>query len=97
MPTSTTVTTRDTPAVLARYAAQWKADPKTWPFLTGEVAAVRRVSALFGIESFPDEGLMNHSLRTTVIDRKGAIVASVEGNQYTPEQLGDLVQSALKR
>ena len=88
---------RDTPAVLARYAAQWKADPKTWPFLTGEVAAVRRVSALFGIESFPDEGLMNHSLRTTVIDRKGTIVASVEGNQYTPEQLGDLVQSALKR
>ena len=88
---------RDTPAVLARYAAQWKADPKTWPFLTGEVAAVRRVSSLFGIESFPDEGLMNHSLRTTVIDRKGTIVASVEGNQYTPEQLGDLVQSALKR
>ena len=88
---------RDTPAVLARYAAQWNADPKTWRFLTGEVAAVRRVCALFGVDAFPDEGLMNHSLRTAVIDRTGMMVGSIEGNQYTPEQLGDLVQTALKR
>ena len=88
---------RDTPAVLARYAGQWKADPKTWRFLTGEVAAVRRVCALFGVDAFPDEGLMNHSLRTVVIDRAGTMVGSIEGNQYTPEQLGDLVQTALKR
>src|SRR5688500_11061672 len=88
---------RDTPPVLAKYAEQWKADPKTWRFLTGEVAAVRRVCALFGVDAFPDEGLMNHSLRTAVIDRTGTIVGSIEGNQYTPEQLGDLVQTALKR
>jgi protein SCO1 len=88
---------RDTPAVLARYAEQWKADPKTWRFLTGEAATVRRVCALFGVDAFPDEGLMNHSLRTSVIDRTGTIVGSIEGNQYTPEQLGDLVQTALKR
>lgn len=87
---------RDTPAVLAKYAAQWKADPKTWRFLTGDVAAVRRVCALFGVDAFPDEGLMNHSLRTVVVDRTGTIVASIEGNQYTPEQLGDLVQTALR-
>jgi protein SCO1/2 len=88
---------RDTPAVLAKYAAQWKADPRTWRFLTGDVAAVRRVCALFGVEAFPDEGLMNHSLRTVVIDRQGTIVASIEGNRYTPEQLGDLVHTALKQ
>jgi protein SCO1/2 len=88
---------RDTPAVLAKYAAQWKADPRTWRFLTGDVTAVRRVCALFGVEAFPDEGLMNHSLRTVVIDRQGTIVASIEGNRYTPEQLGDLVHTALKQ
>ena len=27
----------DTPAVLARYASQWDADPATWHFLTGPV------------------------------------------------------------
>ena len=44
---------------------------------------------------FPDEGLFNHSLRTAVIDRRGRITASIEGNQYTPEQLGDLVRAQL--
>jgi protein SCO1/2 len=86
---------RDTPDVLAEYASQWKADPKTWHFLTGAVADVRKVCALFGVESFPDEGLLNHSLRTLVIDRTGTIAASIDGNQYTPEQLGDLVFTAL--
>jgi protein SCO1/2 len=86
---------RDTPDVLAEYASQWKADAQTWHFLTGAVADVRRVCALFGVESFPDEGLLNHSLRTLVIDRRGTITASIDGNQYTPEQLGDLVFTTL--
>jgi protein SCO1 len=82
---------RDTPEALAAYASQWKADPKTWHFLTGAVGDVRKVCALFGVEYFPDEGLMNHTLRTAVIDRSGSLVASIEGNTYSPEQLGDLV------
>lgn len=86
---------RDTPEVLANYASQWKADPKTWHFLTGAVPDVRKVCAMFGVEFFPDEGLINHSLRSVVIDRTGTITASIEGNQYTPEQLGDLVFTAL--
>jgi protein SCO1/2 len=86
---------RDTPEVLASYASQWKADPQTWHFLTGPVNDVRKVCALFGVEYFPDEGLMNHSLRTAVIDRRGTIVASIEGNTYSPEQLGDLVFTTL--
>jgi protein SCO1/2 len=86
---------RDTPQVLARYADQWKADAKTWRFLTGETNAVRRVCGLFGVDAFVDEGLINHTLRTAVIDRRGILVASVEGNRHTPEQLGDLVQTAL--
>jgi protein SCO1 len=86
---------RDTPDVLAEYASQWKADAKTWHFLTGAVPDVRKVCAMFGVEFFPDEGLLNHSLRTVVIDRSGTIAASIEGNQYTPEQLGDLIFTAL--
>ena len=86
---------RDTPDVLAAYAAQWVPDPKTWHFLTGPVAEVRKVCALFGVEYFPDEGLMNHSLRTAVIDRTGTLVANIEGNTYSPEQLGDLVFTQL--
>jgi protein SCO1 len=86
---------RDTPEVLADYASQWKADLKTWHFLTGAVPDVRKVCAMFGVDFFPDEGLINHSLRTVVIDRRGRIAASIEGNQFTPEQLGDLIFTAL--
>jgi protein SCO1/2 len=86
---------RDQPEVLAHYAKTWKADPATWHFLTGPVPDVRRVTDLFGMDFFPDEGLMNHALHTAVIDRERKLVANIEGNQYSPEQLGDLVQTEL--
>lgn len=88
---------RDTPEKLAEYAAQWNADPDVWHFLTGEAAAVRRVCNVFGVDFFPDEGLMNHSIRTAVIDRQGTLVANIEGNQYSAAQLGDLVETTLRR
>jgi protein SCO1/2 len=88
---------RDTPDVLASYAAQWQANPASWRFLTGTVADVRRVCGLFGQEAFLDEGLMNHSLHTAVINRAGTLVANIEGNRFTTEQLGDLVAAALRR
>jgi cytochrome oxidase Cu insertion factor (SCO1/SenC/PrrC family) len=68
-----------------------------WRFLTGNTADVRRVCSLFGIESYLDEGLLNHSLHTAVIDRQGRLVSNIEGNQYTPEQLGDLILDVLMR
>jgi len=88
---------RDRPDVLAKYAAQWKADARGWHFLTGSLADVRRVCDLFGIDAFPDDGLMDHSLRTAVIDRHGVVAASIDGNGYTAEQLGDLVETVLKQ
>lgn len=88
---------RDTPEVLATYAARFSADPKMWRFLTGKTADVRRVCAFFGVESYLDEGLLNHSLHTVVVDRQGRLVSNIEGNQYTPEQLGDLILDVLAR
>lgn len=88
---------RDQPDVLARYARTWKADPATWHFLTGPVPDVHRVTDMFGMDFFPDEGLMDHSLHTAVIDRQRKLVANIEGNQYSAEQLGDLVETVLNR
>lgn len=88
---------RDTPEALASYAAQWQANPAGWRFLTGDTTEIRRVCAMFGQEAFPDEGLMNHSLHTAVIGRRGTLVANIEGNQFTPEQLGDLVAATLRQ
>lgn len=88
---------RDTPERLAEYAGQWKAESTQWHFLTGAVADVRRVCGWFGVDFFPDEGLMNHSVHTAVIDRGGILRANIEGNRLTATQLGDLVAPVLGR
>ena len=86
----------DTPEVLARYAGQWHADAAGWHFLTGPEPEIQRLCHLFGVHAFPDEGLMDHSLHTVLIDRQGRLVANIEGNQFTAAQLGDLTERVLR-
>ena len=38
---------------------------------------------MFGVHAFPNEGLMDHSLHTVLIDREGKLVANIEGNRFT--------------
>ncbi len=85
----------DRPEVLAKYAKVWKADAEGWHFLTGPLATVKQVCGMFGMNFWPDEGLMTHSLHTAIIDRTGKLVANIEGNQFTAAQLGDLVEATL--
>jgi protein SCO1/2 len=87
---------RDTPDVLARYAAQWAPVSPAWHFLTGPEPDIRRVLGTFGVSAFPDEGLMDHSLHTIVIRRDGTLAANVEGNQYSSDQLADLLAAVLQ-
>ncbi len=87
----------DTPQVLAQYAAAMRAGGPGWHFLTGDPAKIERLCNAFGIQYFPDEGLITHSLQTAVIDRDGRLAATVEGKEFTPRQLGDLIESVLDR
>jgi protein SCO1/2 len=86
----------DTPEVLASYASQWDANPDTWRFLTGPPADVERACRLFGVHAFSNEGLLDHSLHTVIINREGYLVANIEGNQFTATQLGDVTAGVLK-
>jgi len=87
----------DQPEVLGEYARTWKADGINWRFLTGSAPAVQRVCDLFGVSYVPDEGLFVHSLHTAVIDRERKLITNLEGNEFTAQQLGDLVDAALDR
>jgi protein SCO1/2 len=80
-----------------KYAAIWKANPQTWHFLTGPLPEVQRVSRMFGMEFWSDEGFLTHSFHTVVIGRGGNLFANLEGNQFTSEQLGDLVETAMNQ
>jgi protein SCO1 len=80
-----------------KYAAIWKANPQTWHFLTGPLPEVQRVSRMFGMEFWSDEGFLTHSFHTVVIGRRGDLFANLEGNQFSSEQLGDLVETVLNQ
>jgi protein SCO1/2 len=86
----------DQPDVLARYASTWKVDPSSWHFLTGPPPAVKAVCREFGVSFWSSDGTFTHALRTAVIDRQGRLAANLEGNEFSAEQLGDLVQSTLE-
>jgi protein SCO1/2 len=89
--------THDTPEVLAKYASSWKADPSSWHFLTGTADEVKAVCRRFGLNFWPDDGSLAHSMHTLVIDRKGKLSANFEGNQFSAEQLGDFIEATLNR
>jgi protein SCO1/2 len=87
----------DTPKVLAKYANAWKADAKSWHFLTGDLTEVKAVCRNFGLNFWQDEGLLTHSLHTVVVDRQGKLAANFEGNEFTAQQLGDFVATVMDR
>ena len=86
----------DQPETLAEYARTWNIDAKGWHLLTGPPAEVQKFCERFGVAFFPDEGQLIHSLHTLIINRQGKLAANLEGNEFTAEELGDLVQSVLK-
>jgi protein SCO1 len=83
--------------VLSEYAASFNADPTDWHFLTGPLPVVKQVAALFGMNFWSNEGFLTHSLHTAVIDRDGRLAANIEGNLFSAQQLGDLVQKVMDR
>jgi protein SCO1/2 len=87
----------DQKGALAEYARTWTTDANVWHFLTGPLPEIKRVSHMFGVDFWGDEGSIIHSFSTAVIDRQGTLAANLEGNQFTPQQLGDVVQTVLDR
>jgi protein SCO1/2 len=87
----------DQGAALNEYANTWRANPEDWHFLTGPLAEVKQVAGMFGVNFWNSEGILTHTLHTVIIDRKGRLAANIEGNHFTSKQLGDLVETVIKR
>jgi protein SCO1/2 len=86
----------DEKGALEDYAKIWTSQP-AWHFLTGPLPEIKRVAGRFGVDFWSDEGLLVHSFGTAVIDRRGRLAASVEGNQFSANQLGDLVKTVMEQ
>ena len=85
----------DSPSTLDKYASRWKKSSSGWYFLTGPVPEIRRVCHMFGMSVWNDEAMLAHSMHTAVIDQEGKLVANLDGNEFTDEQLGDLIQTVM--
>jgi protein SCO1/2/putative membrane protein len=72
----------DTPEVLQRYAAGWRADPDRWWFLTGDKDAIYRIveeSHLSRPQEVPEAPIgerITHTNRLLLVDRQGKIRGS---------------------
>jgi protein SCO1/2 len=78
---------RDTPAVLKEYAQNFQADLAGWSFLTGEPAAVLDVAHRYGVAvAKRADGSVDHTLLTTLIDRRGTMRVQYLGYRFDQEE-----------
>jgi protein SCO1/2 len=86
----------DTPGTLKVFGEQYGANVPGWHLLTGTAEEIEQVCAAFGVEYYPDEGMITHTLQIAVIDREGRLAATAEGKEYSARQLADLVDVQLR-
>ena len=79
---------RDTPEVLKDYAQFWGAKPEGWSFLTGSLEAVRDVTRRYGVFfAKKEDGSVEHSQLTTLVDGDGQMRVQYLGARFDPEEL----------
>jgi protein SCO1/2 len=88
----------DTPEILKDYAQFWGAKPDGWSFLTGAPEAVRDVTRRYGVFfSKKEDGSVDHTQLTTLIDADGQMRVQYLGARFDPEGFRrDLVSLADK-
>jgi len=78
----------DTPEVLKRYGRQYGADFSDWDFLTADKQTISEFGTGFDLYvETGDGGLIDHTLRTILLDKEGKLVSIIKGNSWTAEDL----------
>ncbi len=89
---------RDTPEVLKDYAQFWSAKPEGWSFLTGSLEAVRDVTRRYGVFfAKKEDGSVEHSQLTTLVDADGRIRVQYLGARFDPEEFRRDLMSLVDR
>jgi protein SCO1 len=89
---------RDTPEVLKDYAQFWGAKLQGWSFLTGSPEAVRDITHRYGVFVAKNEdGSVDHTQLTSIVDGEGAIRVQYLGARFDPEEFRRDLLSLLRR
>jgi protein SCO1/2 len=88
----------DTPEVLNDYAQFWGAKPEGWSFLTGSLDAVRDVTRRYGVFlSKKEDGSVEHSQLTTLVDADGQMRVQYLGARFDPAEFRRDLMSLVDR
>lgn len=82
----------DKPAVLRAYGEPLvrrndKVSFDHWEFLTGTPEEIKKTATFFGLDYFPENGQITHSLRTAIIRPDGTVYKIYRGNEWKVAQL----------
>jgi len=87
----------DTPERLKLYAqGQEKAAPN-WAFLTGKPAEVAKIAAMFGVIYWDEKGVVEHNMRTAIIDPQGRLHTMIRGNDWKPGEVSAGIKELLPK
>ena len=78
---------RDTPEALKKYAQGQDENASNWTFLTGKASDVNKVASLFGVIYYTEKGVIDHNLRTIVLDGNQKLVKIFTGNDWKPGEV----------
>ena len=76
----------DSPGVLRQYAEGYSIEPENFHLLTGDSDVVEDLLRQFGIITMEEDGTINHTMATLLIDRNGRVVYRKEGTTWTIEE-----------
>ncbi|MEO0797280.1 MAG: SCO family protein [Verrucomicrobiota bacterium] len=79
----------DTPGILNEYARQRGAHFKNMRLLTGNPTAIDNLMKQFGILTIEEDGTINHTMATVLIDKFGKVVYRKEGSIWSPYEFFD--------
>jgi len=90
----------DRPKTLKAYAENYGADLSTWDFVTDPDTTGRSILKLadgLDLTYADDEGLIQHNLRTVVLDGEGKLVKLIKGNEWKAEELSGEIRKTINR
>lgn len=82
----------DTPETLRKYAQGMDKDATNWSFLTGKPNDVAKVCGLFGVVYYTEKGVIDHNMRTAVLDGTGKLRKLYTGNDWKPGEVASTVR-----
>lgn len=79
----------DSPGILKQYAEGYGMEPDNFYLLTGDESVVNDLLRQFGILTMEEDGTINHTMATLLVDPNGRVAYRKEGATWTVDEFVD--------